>query len=377
MPHRPPRFLPSKRLQTLLFAVLTCAVVAGGLACQSAAPAIPTVAPLTAPAPATPAPTPTEFVENTPTPQPISTIEPTRATTDETPAAAANPNSVSQATIDRAEKQTADLRDRMLRPREVDADFLWGMFITNRSFAGGWTGPPDSDYTTRMLEMWHADNACYSDLESEVARLGSGNNLFPLEFLQYMDHLIAQLSPCVDDHFQSISGSQFFDNTLEVRTHRVSTWFDRTWEDADDGSFSFAASCRDEFFSHLPDAHAATDSLHLESAWASAMVVVSRCALQAMQTDFAFLDISESMLMDLPLDDRYTTVSLQMTMFGHLLSINLRKPSDDCWPDYQRRIPGVAATADPGQMIVNRNAVLGSFQRCLEALPATNPYAVQ
>ena len=377
MPFRPPRFLSGKRFRFSTIAALTCAVLAVSLACQGAAPVDHSIPPLTAPAPPTPSPTQTPAPSIPPTLQLTPTAEPEAAKSTAAPVAAMTPAPVSQATTDLTEKQVADLTDRMLQPREVDADFLWGMFITNRSFAGGWSGPPDSDYTTRMLEMWHPANACYSDLESEVARLGGANRLLPLEFLQYIDHLITQLSPCVDDHLQSISGSQFFDNTLDVRTQRVSKWFDRTWQDADDGTFPFAAGCRDEFFSQVPDALAATDSIHLESAWASAMVVVSGCAQEAMQTYFAFLDISESKLKDLSPDDRYTTVSLQMTMFGHLLSINLRKPSDECWPDYQSSIPGVAATVDPEQMIANRNAALGSFQRCLEALPATNPFAAQ
>ena len=49
-----------------------------------------------------------------------------------------------------------------------------------------------------------------------------------------------------------------------------------------------------DFYSHLPEAIAAVDPPHLESAWASAMVVVSGCARDAMRDYFAFLDISET-----------------------------------------------------------------------------------
>ena len=263
----------------------------------------------------------------------------------------------------------------MLQPRQVDADFLWGMFMTNRLFVGGWGRTPDPNYTTQMLEMWHSENPCYSALESEVVKLGGENSLPPLEFLQYMEHLNAQLSPCIEDQLQSISGLQFFDNAPTVRNQRITMWFDRTWEDADDGTFPFADDCRTRFYSHLPEAIAAGDPPHLESAWASAMVVVSGCARDAMRDYFAFLDISEPQLKQLPPDDRYTAVSLQMTMIGHLLAVDLRKPSDGCWPDYANQIPQVAATTDPGEMIAARNSALRSLQSCLQETPVNNPFS--
>ena len=276
--------------------------------------------------------------------------------------------------MDRTAEQTRELTDRMLQPRLVDADFLWGMFITNRSFVGGWGRTPDADYTTRMLEMWHSDNACYAALEVEVSGLGAENSLPPLEFLQYVDYVIAQLSSCVEDQLDSIDGNQFFDNSLDVRTLRINNWFDRTWRDADDGTFPFATDCQTEFYSHLPAATAATDANHLESAWASAMVVVSGCARDAMQGYFAFLDISELQLKTLPPEDRYAAVSLQMTMFGHLFGINLGKPSEACWPDYAARIPVVAAVPDPDQQIDARNVALKTLEVCLQASPDSNPF---
>ena len=356
---------------------IACILVIAGIACNNAAPVIPTVPPLTSPPPATPTPPETSRAEpSEPAPSPLLVATPFPPPTLASTEIPVRP-SVSQSVVARTAEQTADLTDRMLQPRLVDAEFLWGMFITNRSFVGGWARTPDPDYTTRMLEMWHSNNPCYAALEVEAANLAHRNSLPPLEFLQYVDHVIAQLSPCVDDQLNSIDGAQFFDNSMDIRTQRINTWFDRSWEDADDGTFAFDADCQPSFYSHLPAAVAATDSAHLESAWASAMVVVSGCARDAMQNYFEFLDISESQLKELRPDDRYATMSLQMTMFGHLFSINLGKPSDECWPDYASHIPKVAATDDPDEMIAARNVALKSFQTCLENTPTINPFSGQ
>ena len=206
-------------------------------------------------------------------------------------------------------------------------------------------------------------------------RIGERQQLASFEFVLYVDYLTAQLSPCVDEHLSLVDGRLFFHNPADVRTQRITTWFDRTWQDADDGTFPFAADCRDGFYSHLPVAIAASDARDLESAWASAMVVVSQCARAAMQDYFAFLQVTPSRLFELQPDDRYTTVSLQMTMYGHLISVDLRKPNSQCWPDYQGRIPELAAIDDPQQFEPSRNAVLKDYSDCLDGLPAYNPFA--
>ena len=288
-----------------------------------------------------------------------------------------DPQNVPDEVVNRTREMTADLSNRMLQPRLVDADFMWGMFITNRSFVGGWSRQVDPDHTTRMLEMWHAGSPCYSALEAEVAGLGNDNSLPPLEFVLYVDHLTAQLSPCVDEQLSLVDGRLFFHNPADVRTQRITTWFDRTWQDADDGTFPFAADCRDGFYSHLPVAIAASDARDLESAWASAMVVVSQCARAAMQDYFAFLQVTPSRLFELQPHDRYTTISLQMTMYGHLISVDLRKPNAQCWPDYQGRIPELAAIEDPQQFEPSRNAVLKDYSDCLDGLPAYDPFSAR
>ena len=377
MPARPSRIHRALHIGIARLVTIACILAISGLACNSATPAIPTVPPLTAPPPATPTPTPpgaapTETAAHTPSPSSTETSQPPPSPV---PTAVSNPPGVSEAVVTRTAEQTEDLTDRMLQPRQVDPDFLWGMFMTNRLFVGGWGRTPDPNYTTQMLEMWHSENPCYSALESEVVKLGGESNLPPLEFLQYMEHLNAQLSPCIEDQLQSISGLQFFDNAPTVRNQRITMWFDRTWEDADDGTFPFADDCRTRFYSHLPEAIAAGDPPHLESAWASAMAIVSGCARDAMRDYFAFLDISEPQLKQLPPDDRYTAVSLQMTMIGHLLAVDLRKPSDGCWPDYANQIPQVAATTDPDEMIAARNSALRFLQTCLQETPASNPFS--
>lgn len=279
--------------------------------------------------------------------------------------------------VARTADMTADLTNRMLQPRSVDADFLWGMFITNRSFVGGWGAQLDPAYTTQMLEMWHVDDVCYSGLTAEVTKLDGNTSLPPLEFLLYVDHLISQLSPCIEDQLASIGGDDFFANSLDVRTQRITAWFDRTWQDADDGTFPFDTACRDEFYSHLPEAISASEGPYLESAWASAMVVVSQCARDAMQHYFAFLDIGPSRLFELQPADRYTATSLQMTMVGHLLSVNLRKPVDQCWPEYQSLIPDVAAAHTRERMESSRNSALRTLNGCLEASPPYHPFTGQ
>ena len=357
-------------------AFLTCVMVGSALACQSAEPATPTVPPLTAPAPATPTPTPTATVGSqamlsTPSTTPTAT---TLSTPTMMPTATAVPSGVSLAVVARTAEKTADLTDRMLQPRQVDADFLWGMFITNKSFVGGWA-TPNSHYAAQMLQMWHPENPCYSELAEEVAKLGAANDLLPLEFLLYLNHVTAQLAPCIERQLPLVDPDSFFEHSTEVRTQRITLWFDRTWQDANDSAFPFDAGCRPEFFSHLPDAIVATDSLHLESAWVSAMVVVSGCARDATSDYFAFLNTTESRLFELQPDDRYTTVSLQMTMFGHLLSIHSGKPRDECWPDYESRIPDAASSDNPQQLSASKDAAFQVLQDCLEALPATNPFA--
>ncbi len=352
-------------------------IIAVALACQPAAPPAPTIAPLTPPPPSTPAPASpqpveTRPVEPTPAAQPSATSTPSAAAD---PVPAATPPAIPADVVAGAAEQTVDLTNRMLQPRSVDADFLWGMFITNRSFAGGWGVQLDPAYTTQMLEMWHPDDACFSALAAQVAQLDGNTNLPPLEFLLYMDHLISHLSPCVEDQLALIGGDDFFDNSVEIRSQRITAWFDRTWQDADDGAFSFDSACREEFYSHLPVAIDATDGPHLESAWASAMVVVSQCARDAMQAYFAFIDISSARLFELQPAERYTAVSLQMTMVGHLLSINLRKPADQCWPEYNSLIPAVAAAERQGELESTRNVALGTLNRCLQASPAYNPFA--
>ena len=242
MPARSSRIHRALHIGIARLVTIACILGIAGLACNSATPAIPTVPPLTSPPPATPTPTPpgatpTETISRTPSPSSAATSEPPPSPV---PTAVSNPPGVSEAVVTRTAEQTQDLTERMLQPRQVDADFLWGMFMTNRSFVGGWGRTPDPNYTTQMLEMWHSENPCYSALESEVIRLGGENNLPPLEVLQYVELLNVQLSPCVEDQLQSISGLQFFDNSPTVRTQRITIWFDRTWQDADDGTFPFA-----------------------------------------------------------------------------------------------------------------------------------------
>ncbi len=362
---------------------ITCIIALVGAACQATTPANTPAPTLTSPPPATPAPTPTpppptEPVEPTAAPSASAPPEQTRPPTPTiAPTVAVPPPAVSEAVVADTGAQVLELTERLLWPRTVDADFLWGLFIANRSFGSGAPGQVEPDYTARMLALWHPENVCYSMLESAIASLDAENGLHPLEFVLYVDHIAAELSPCLDEQLLQVGPEQFFTLSTDVRTHRINAWFDSIWRDANDQSFALDAVCRDEFYSNLSDAVGASDPSQLETAWVSAMVAVSGCAREAMRDYFAFIQLDTAQVFAMPPDERYTTVSLQMTMTGHMIAISQSKPYQSCWPDYEANIPRVAAAGSPSQLDAIRNATLQTLFECLDALPAVNPFAGQ
>ena len=77
--------------------------------------------------------------------------------------------------VARTSERVDELTARLLRPRRINVDVLWGGFVTSRAFGIGTDWVPDLDAPAKMLEMWHPGNACYAIVESEVDQLESDN----------------------------------------------------------------------------------------------------------------------------------------------------------------------------------------------------------
>ena len=112
--------------------------------------------------------------------------------------------------VARTSERVDELTARLLRPRRINVDVLWGGFVTSRAFGIGTDWVPDLDAPAKMLEMWHPGNACYAIVESEVDQLESDNRLRPVEFTLYFDYISAQLSPCLDEQLPQVDAEQFF-----------------------------------------------------------------------------------------------------------------------------------------------------------------------
>lgn len=348
-------------------------IAAAGLAlvvaaCEPATTQIPTVPPLT-PAAAVALPTATA------TPSPGMPDGPTA--TDLPPAEvveAMSAREVPAEVVARTEERAAELTDRMLRPRPVDIDVLWGALLTHRALGIGAGHAPDLGAPARMLEMWHSGNPCYEILQTEVERLGAHNHLGPVDFNAYFDHILDRLSPCLDEQLPQLDGQEFFANPEAVRADRVWTWFDSIWDRSNGEALTELDDCREGFYAHMPEAVSAAEPADLHSAWGDAMVEFSACRQQALRAEFPFIYLGESQLFAFELNDRYTLVALQATLGGHLVAISLKRPYDECWPEFEADIPAIAKSAGPAQVAESRDAALRSLRTCIEGLPEYNPF---
>ena len=359
------------RLPVIAAVVLTLAVSA----CEPAAPPNPTVPPLTpAAAVSTPGAAAMGAAQTaTPAaalPAPASRAEPPRA---ESAVAASQPK-VSAAIVARTEERVDDLTGRMLRPRPVDTDVLWGALLTHRALGIRNNDAPDVDAPVRMLEMWHSGNPCYGMLEAEVEQLGAAHQFGPVEFNAYFDHILSQLSPCLDQQWSKVDGRRFFANSDAVRAARVSTWYDSIWDRSSAEALTELDHCRAGFYAHAPAAVSAGAAADLHTAWGEAMVEFSECRQQALRAEFPFVYLGESQMFAFELNDRYTLIALQATLGGHLIAISMQRPYDECWPEFEADIPEIALAEGPAQMAESRSAALRALRSCIRELPEYRPF---
>lgn len=350
------------------------AAVAFVAACQPAQSAVPTVPPLTPATVSTPAdaavvPTQTATSVGTSPAEAAKTVRPPAASVDAGPS-----SEVPREVAERTEERVQELTARMLRLRPVDTDVLWGALLAHRALGVQSGRAPDIDGPPRMLEMWHAGNPCYEILGAEVEGLGANNHLGPVDFNAYFDHILTQLTPCLDEQWQEVDGQRFFANSDTVKAERISTWFDSVWDRSDGEALTDLGDCREGFYAHVPAAVSATDIGELQSAWGDAMVEFSDCRQQALRAEYPFVYLGESQLFAFELNDRYTLVALQATLGGHLVAISMRRPYDECWPEFEANVPGIAVALGPAQMVESRDAALSALRSCIEELPEYNPF---
>lgn len=279
--------------------------------------------------------------------------------------------------VARTEEKVDELSDRMLRPRPVNTDVLWGAFLTYRALGVRTNHMPDIDAPARMLEMWHPGNPCYATLEAEVERLGAHSGLRPVEFNAYFDYVFAQLSPCLDGQWAEVDTERFFANAEAVRADRVSTWFDSIWNRSEGEALTSLGSCREGFHAHQPAVVSAGESPELHSAWGNAMVEFSECRQEALREELPFVYLGNSQLFAFELNDRYTLIALQATLGGHLVAISMQRPYGECWPDFAAIIPEIATAPGPAQLVESRDAALRTLRACIGVLPEHNPFAGQ
>ena len=356
---------------------IAAVVLSLAAACEPALLPIPTAQPLTPATVLTPAdvvavPTQTAAPTTAPPAQAGATDLPPASPADAEPSPA-----VPAEVVARTEEKVDELSDRMLRPRPVNTDVLWGAFLTYRALGVRNNHMPDIDAPARMLEMWHPGNPCYATLEAEVERLGAHRGLGPVEFNAYFDYVFAQLSPCLDEQWAEVDAERFFANAEAVRADRVSTWFDSIWNRSEGEALTSLGSCREGFHAHQPAVVSAGESPELHSAWGNAMVEFSECRQQTLREELPFVYLGETQLFAFELNDRYTLIALQATLGGHLVAISLQRPYGECWPDFAASIPEVAIATSPAQLVESRDAALRALRVCIEALPEHNPYAEQ
>ena len=103
----------------------------------------------------------------------------------------------------------------------------------------------------------------------------------------------------------------------------------------------------------------------------------SGCRRQAIRDDLPFLELRETQLFAFELNDRYTLVTLQTVTAGHMVTLAMKRPYEECWPDFEAKIPEIALATGPAQMVDSRDAALRALQTCVEKLPEINPFAAQ
>ena len=269
------------------------------------------------------------------------------------------------------------LVDGLVAPRGVDADTIWAFFIATRAVGlAGLDQSAAADFQVKMLEMWHADNPCYSALSVEVSALGSEPQLAQVDYQHFVAYADRKVSQCLVDQIPMTDPQDFFNRTDEERTERITRWFEAAWQERAADLGELAPSCGDSFFAHVPDAVAAADPEQLILAWNTALSAQVQCLIAAVEVDLRFL-VDPAALFEQPEEQVAELISLQTVLAGHLLAIGMGKNYDECWPDFEGQIPGVALARTSNEFSVSQNAALESLAECVQRLPLNNRFAEQ
>ena len=366
-----------------LVASVCVLVVISAVACQGDTPVPPTVPPLTAPPPdptvsasairktAEPA-NPT----SAPTPTVTATPDPVAAPIPASPPAIVTPvPALPAATSADAAHRLNGLIDRLLEPREVKADAVWSSFIASRAAVlSGIDEVRATETQVRMLEMWHSGDDCYAALEDEVEALGPDRYLTLIEYPQFLDYAHRHVSPCLEERLPQIDPARFFAHPAEVRTERITRWFDAAWQQGSGELGDLAPTCRGSFYAYLPDVVDAADLAGFGTAWNAALQGQVQCLLSAMQDDLRYL-MDPAALFELPAVRLSEMIALHTTITGHILALGMGRNYDDCWPDFEARIPAVAESTTLDEMSVAQNAAMESLAQCVQDLPFANRFS--
>lgn len=361
---------------TLAAGALVLALAA--LACGSEPPATADAPSLTQPPPATATPvvveptaTPTDPIAATATlPPPSATPAPT---VESVPPTVEIPGSGSTPSVSETVAGLEQLLEVFLRPRTINAEFVWAFLISEHALALGQDTPEAGEVQVKMLQMWSPEDVCFGQLQAEVAALGPNNQVDPITYRQYLEYIDAELEPCIAQQLPLVDAQAFFALPVEERSDRIAAWFRASWPQGDPAS----AHCDAVFDARVPTAATAGTPQLLGEAWTAALGERFQCQFELMNRANEFLDLGDSHLFTLESEERKSVIGLQTRLTGHVLAMGLGRQYGDCWPDFEAEIPLVAEAGDPSQLSLRSGTALESLYACVEQLPITNPFMGQ
>ncbi len=363
-------------IQLLALTVAVIGLMLAALSCQSDAPSLPGETDRPAVMPLPPQSVPTADGPSDTSLQPTTSVVYVPPTPGPAP-------EVTDADID----NLADLIAETVQPRPVTADEVWVYLMLERNIsanialeqippAGGSPSPPE-ETLARMLELWRSDSPCFGMLEAEIAALGDNNLLGAVRYVQYLDYVTTQIAPCLDEQLPLLEADQFFKNSSEVRADRITRWFDQSWPIQTGPTVSDTASCREDFYSHVPAAVAATQPSQLSAELDSAQSEVFECLASTVSDEYRLMDLDADQLFDLPPEQRRRLITLQATFIGHVSVVGFGKEYAECWPEFEAQLPAVAMAASPEDLIDREGAAVNALHECVIELPPDNPFGRQ
>jgi hypothetical protein len=314
-----------------------------GPACQPGEPTAPSATPTNNP---TSVPTPTATpAPPTNTPAPINTPTPTIA-------------------ISPPPEPTAEITlvDIFSHPRLVDADVIWSEFILVQ-------GTENPQAFSQYLAMWDDVNPCYSELQSTVAELGSGNMLDPIAHIKYVDATASAVSSCVEEQLQQTDAGEFFTYSDDERNKRIERLFNSAWNIMRVGDRILFPECRDGFYAHVAPVTAATDSDRLHLEFGSASEELFGCYETAVQTKFPWFGAEE--ISALPAEQRGEALSSQMIGFGHMMSLGFEIPYAVCSAQYEAHFPSIAQIEESSELETEMSAAHAMLYNCFQLAKLT------